>query len=139
MYVYYPEARELEAWVAANGINGFRDGLNERLTCCHIRKVAPFRRAVAGRGAWVTGIRHGQSASRSLAQRVEWVNPLVYEGYPSIGCAPCTRAVAPGEDERSGRWWWERAESRECGLHPRRRIAPAGAPEPLQTSVQLVP
>jgi phosphoadenosine phosphosulfate reductase len=172
MYVYYPEACELEAWVAANGINGFRDGLNERLTCCHIRKVAPFRRAVAGRGAWVTGIRHGQSASRSLAQRVEWdaeyglqkISPLLdwterdvwdyirakglpYNslhdaGYPSIGCAPCTRAVAPGEDERSGRWWWERAESRECGLHPRRRIAPAAAPEPpesLQTSVQLVP
>ncbi len=158
MYVYYPDAEELETWVAANGINGFRDGLEQRLACCHIRKVAPFRRAVAGRGAWVTGIRHGQSASRALARPVEWddeyglqkISPLLdwterdvwdyirakglpYNslhdaGFPSIGCAPCTRAVAPGVDERSGRWWWERPDSRECGLHPRRKIAPADAP-----------
>lgn len=149
--VYYPAARELENWVDENGINGFRDGFEQRRGCCNLRKVEPFRRAVSGRGAWVTGIRRGQSASRALAAPVEWdreyglhkVSPLLDwseteiwdyirrkrlpynvlhdRGFPSIGCAPCTRAVQPGEDERSGRWWWERSESRECGLHPRRQ------------------
>jgi phosphoadenosine phosphosulfate reductase len=148
--MYYPDAADLEGWVAEHGINGFRDGLELRQGCCGIRKVGPFRRAVAGKGAWVTGIRRGQSASRALAAAVEWdgeyglhkVSPLLEwsetdiwdyirkkrlpynalhdAGFPSIGCAPCTRAVQPGEDERSGRWWWERADSRECGLHPRR-------------------
>ncbi len=158
MRIYYPNTAELEGWVAANGINGFRDGLEERRACCHIRKVEPFRRAVSGRGAWVTGIRRGQSASRALASPVEWdteyglykVSPLLDwtesevwdyirakrlpynrlhdSGFPSIGCAPCTRAVQPGEDERAGRWWWERADLRECGLHPRRKLtAAAGA------------
>ena len=124
--------------------------------------MEPFRRAIAGRSAWVTGIRRGQSASRALASPVEWdgeyglykVSPLlewseneIWEyirkkrlpynalhdrGFPSIGCAPCTRAVQPGEDERSGRWWWERSDSRECGLHPRRQpavLAAARAPK----------
>jgi phosphoadenosine phosphosulfate reductase len=157
MRIFYPDAVELEGWVAANGINGFRDGLDERRACCNIRKVEPFRRAMAGRGAWVTGIRRGQSASRALASPVEWdteyglhkVSPLLDwseqevwdyiragslpynrlhdSGFPSIGCAPCTRAIQPGEDERAGRWWWERADSRECGLHPRRKLAPAVA------------
>jgi len=148
--LYYPDAADLEGWVDQHGVNGFRDGLAQRHGCCGIRKVAPFRRAVAGRGAWITGIRRQQSASRAMAAPVEWdseyglhkVSPLLdwseteiwdyirkkrlpYNslhdtGFPSIGCAPCTRAVQPGDDERSGRWWWERAESRECGLHPRR-------------------
>jgi phosphoadenosine phosphosulfate reductase len=148
--LYYPEAADLEDWVAQNGINGFRNGIEQRHGCCGIRKVAPFRRAVAGKSAWVTGIRRAQSASRSLATAVEWdsvyglhkISPLLdwsetdiwdyirkkrlpYNslhdtGFPSIGCAPCTRAVQPGDDERSGRWWWERPDSRECGLHPRR-------------------
>jgi phosphoadenosine phosphosulfate reductase len=156
----YPESADLEQWVARHGINGFRGGLELRHGCCGIRKVAPFRRAVAGNGAWVTGIRRGQSASRALAAAVEWdseyglhkVSPLLdwseteiwdyirkkrlpYNtlhdtGFPSIGCAPCTRAVQPGEDERSGRWWWERADSRECGLHPRRKIAALAAAKP---------
>jgi phosphoadenosine phosphosulfate reductase len=155
--LYYPDAGELEGWVGHNGINGFRDGLEQRRGCCGIRKVGPFRRAVAGHEAWVTGIRRGQSASRAFAAPVEWdgeyglqkVSPLLDwtetevwdyirkmrlpynslhdSGFPSIGCAPCTRAVQPGEDERSGRWWWERAESRECGLHPRRKT-PAARP-----------
>jgi phosphoadenosine phosphosulfate reductase len=150
--LYYPKTSDLEGWVGKNGINGFRDGLDQRLGCCGVRKVEPFRRAIAGRGAWVTGIRKGQSASRALAAAVEWdgtyglhkVSPLlewseneIWEyirkkrlpyntlhdtGFPSIGCAPCTRAVQPGEDERSGRWWWERSDSRECGLHPRRQV-----------------
>jgi len=149
--MYYPEASDLEEWVGKNGINGFRDSLDQRHGCCGIRKVAPFRRAVAGKSAWVTGIRRAQSASRALAAPVEWdheyglhkVSPLLEwseteiwdyirkkrlpynslhdTGFPSIGCAPCTRAVSPGEDERSGRWWWERSDSRECGLHPRRK------------------
>ena len=139
----------MEGWVGENGINGFRNGLDQRRGCCGVRKVEPFRRAVAGRGAWVTGIRRGQSASRALATPVEWdgeyglhkVSPLLEwseneiwdyirkkrlpyntlhdSGFPSIGCAPCTRAVQPGEDARAGRWWWERSDSRECGLHPR--------------------
>lgn len=149
---YYPQADHLEEWVGANGINGFREGLKQRRDCCHIRKVEPFRRALLGRDAWVTGIRRSQSASRSMAARVEWdgeyglhkVSPLLdwsekevwdyigrrhlpYNtlhdaGFPSIGCAPCTRAIQPGDSERAGRWWWERSESRECGLHPSRKV-----------------
>jgi phosphoadenosine phosphosulfate reductase len=155
--IYYPDAAEVEQWVGENGINGFRDGLDQRHGCCAMRKVGPFRRAVSGRGAWVTGIRRGQSASRALAAPVEWdseyglhkVSPLLDwseteiwdyirkkrlpynslhdSGFPSIGCAPCTRAVQPGDDARSGRWWWERADSRECGLHPRRKIPAVAA------------
>lgn len=154
--IYYPEAARLEEWVGENGINGFRNGMEERRSCCAVRKVEPFRRALVGRDAWVTGIRRGQSASRALAAPIEWdaeyglhkVSPLLdwsekeiwdyirkkrlpYNslhdvGYPSIGCAPCTRAVQPGEDARAGRWWWERADSRECGLHPRRKIPALG-------------
>jgi phosphoadenosine phosphosulfate reductase len=151
--IYYPDTAQLEDWVEHNGINGFRDGVEQRLGCCAVRKVAPFRRAVAGRAAWVTGVRRGQSASRALAAPVEWdaeyslykVSPLLdwserdiwdyirdrrlpYNrlhdiGYPSIGCASCTRAVRPGEEDRAGRWWWENADSRECGLQPRRTLA----------------
>jgi phosphoadenosine phosphosulfate reductase len=150
--IHYPENSRVEGWVGENGINGFRDGVELRRTCCAVRKIEPFRRAIAGHKAWVTGIRRGQSSSRSLAAPVEWdaeyglhkVSPLLewseneiwdyirkrrlpYNvlhdlGFPSIGCAPCTRAVQPGEDNRSGRWWWERPDLRECGLHPRRQI-----------------
>jgi phosphoadenosine phosphosulfate reductase len=151
--IYYPKTDALQGWVGENGINGFRQSLEQRRGCCAVRKVEPFRRAISGRGAWVTGIRRGQSASRALAAPVEWdgeyglhkvspllewseneiwdyirrmrlpYNPLHDSGFPSIGCAPCTRAVQPGEDARSGRWWWERSDSRECGLHPRRQPA----------------
>jgi phosphoadenosine phosphosulfate reductase len=150
--MYYPEAPHLEQWVGEHGINGFRDGVEERRGCCHVRKVEPFLRAIAGKDAWITGIRRAQSPSRALAAPVEWdgehglhkISPLldwseseVWEyirrkklpynslhdtGFPSIGCAPCTRAIQPGEDERAGRWWWERSDSRECGLHPRRQV-----------------
>lgn len=149
--VYYPKSEDLETWVASHGVNGFRDGLEQRHGCCRARKIEPFRRAISGRRAWVTGIRREQSPSRARAAPVEWdaeyglhkVSPLLDwseneiwdyirrkrlpynvlhdRGFPSIGCAPCTRAVEPGEPARSGRWWWERGGLRECGLHPRRR------------------
>ncbi len=152
--VYYPDATQIEAYVRQNGINGFYLGSEERLSCCNIRKVEPFKRAVAGRAAWVTGVRREQSAERALGEPVSWdqrysmwkispmldwtdaavweyikaknlpYNPLHDKGYPSIGCAPCTRAIEPGADPRSGRWWWENPESRECGLQPRRRVIP---------------
>jgi phosphoadenosine phosphosulfate reductase len=154
--IYYPEASDVEDWVGKNGIDGFRDGLNQRQGCCAVRKVEPFRLAVSGHSAWITGIRRGQSAGRALAAPVAWdaayglhkISPLLDwsedeiwqyirkrrlpynslhdSGFPSIGCAPCTRAVQPGEDNRAGRWWWERGESRECGLHPRRTVAVRG-------------
>jgi phosphoadenosine phosphosulfate reductase len=147
--VYYPDPAALEALVAKNGINGFYNSVENRLACCHVRKVEVFRRALKGAGAWVTGVRHEQSATRAQAKAVDfdaanglakispildWTyedvwdyiranklpyNPLHDKGYPSIGCAPCTRAVEPGADSRSGRWWWENSDSKECGLQPR--------------------
>jgi phosphoadenosine phosphosulfate reductase len=149
--VYYPEARSVERYVRENGINGFYNSLGQRLSCCEIRKVEPFRRAVAGYSAWVTGVRREQSETRRLTLPIErdnqvgiakvsplldWTDahiwsyiqfqqlfysPLHDRGYPSIGCAPCTRAIEPGQDQRAGRWWWEQPDSRECGLHPRQR------------------
>jgi len=156
MQVYYPQAKSVEDYIAANGINGFYNGLEQRQGCCALRKLEPFQRAIAGFGAWVTGVRREQSAARSaylVSERDEryglqkisplldwsadevWVyiragalpyNPLHDRGYPSIGCAPCTRAIEPGQDERAGRWWWENPDSRECGLQPRTR--PSSAP-----------
>jgi len=151
--VVYPDAQALEKLVSVQGVNGFYHSLDARLSCCHARKVEPFKRAVAGYSAWVTGVRREQSATRAQAQAVEWdaengmhkVSPLLdwteeqiwqyirtrklpYNSlhdrqYPSIGCSPCTRAIQPGENRRAGRWWWEQPESRECGLHPRVRHA----------------
>jgi phosphoadenosine phosphosulfate reductase len=148
--VVFPEAQRVQNFVADHGINGFYKGLAERQSCCHIRKVEPFQRAIVGYNAWVTGVRHQQSVERALAQPVEfdaryrvqkinpllawshediWAyirahrlpyNPLHDAGYPSIGCAPCSRAIEPGQDERAGRWWWENPDSRECGLQPRK-------------------
>jgi phosphoadenosine phosphosulfate reductase len=155
--VVYPDAEALEGLVAAQGVNGFYHSLEARQACCRIRKVEPFKRAIAGYGAWVTGVRHEQSAARSMAEPVEWdaenglhkispildwteeqvwqyirtrklpYNSLHDRQYPSIGCSPCTRAIQPGESRRAGRWWWEQPESRECGLHPRVRHAAAQA------------
>jgi phosphoadenosine phosphosulfate reductase len=152
----YPDAQALEALVAAQGVNGFYHSLEARLDCCRIRKVEPFKRAIAGFPAWVTGVRREQSAGRASSQSVEWdtqhglykvsplldwseadvwqyirarglpYNPLHDRQFPSIGCSPCTRAVQPGESRRAGRWWWEQPESRECGLHP--RVSPAALP-----------
>lgn len=144
---YSPDAQELEALIAKGGPNLFYDSLDNRKACCAVRKVAPLQRALKGHAAWFTGMRRNQSTTRLGLDRVEWddanqlvkLNPLADwsssdvwdlitlhnlpynslhdKGYPSIGCAPCTRAVKPGEDERSGRWWWENPEHKECGLH----------------------
>jgi phosphoadenosine phosphosulfate reductase len=151
--VVYPDSKALEELVSSQGINGFYNSLEARMACCRIRKVEPFKRAIAGYGAWITGLRHDQSATRAQARPVEWdadnglykVSPILdwtedqvwqyirarklpYNSlhdrqYPSIGCQPCTRAIQPGESRRAGRWWWEQPESRECGLHPRVRQA----------------
>lgn len=145
--VYYPNTAALEAFVRLNGPNAFYDSVAQRQECCGIRKVEPLGRALRGKKAWLTGLRREQSAGRAdLALRehdeahgvvkfnplLDWTtgevwdylrerevpyNPLHDRGYPSIGCAPCTRAVEPGQDIRSGRWWWERDAGRECGLH----------------------
>ncbi len=145
--VYFPDAAAVESYVAQNGPNGFYQNMELRKRCCYIRKVEPLRRALSGKRAWITGMRREQAVTRdSLAissfdaennmqkfnPLCEWSNAEVWEYlkqhdvpynklhdrfYPSIGCAPCTRAVTPGEDVRSGRWWWENSESKECGLH----------------------
>lgn len=149
--VVMPEASELEALVARDGIFGFRYSIANRKACCDVRKVRPLNRALAGAAAWITGMRRGQSASREATplaafdrdldlvkinpladwtlERVEAyaaahnvpLNPLHAQGFPSIGCQPCTRAIRPGEPVRSGRWWWENEDHKECGLHNRPR------------------
>ncbi|TDQ17419.1 phosphoadenylylsulfate reductase (thioredoxin) [Algoriphagus boseongensis] len=146
--VYYPERDSVENWVAKNGINGFYDSVENRKSCCYVRKVEPLKRALAGNEIWVTGLRAEQSANRSEMKKIEWdegnqilkynplldwtfdemiayidehkipYNPLHDQGFVSIGCAPCTRAILPGEDARAGRWWWEDSK-KECGLHTR--------------------
>lgn len=147
--VYYPDAHALEAYVRAHGVNGFYRSVELRQDCCSIRKAAPLARGLAGRGAWITGQRRGQSVTRrdiaveefDARHKLPKFNPLAAwtddevwgyirahnvptnalhaRGYPSIGCAPCTRAIERGEDIRAGRWWWEQPEHRECGLHRR--------------------
>lgn len=143
----YPQAQPLEELVAEQGINGFYRSIENRKACCHVRKVEPLGRLLAGVSAWVTGLRADQSSERSEVKLVELdagrkllkINPLAdytrdaivaaveeftvptselhARGFVSIGCAPCTRAVQPGEPERAGRWWWETEEKKECGLH----------------------
>jgi phosphoadenosine phosphosulfate reductase len=145
--LYHPNAQAVDEYVAENGINAFYDSIEMRRSCCGIRKVEPLGRALAGNKAWVTGQRRAQSSTRAdlsieeddLAHGMTKFNPLADwseddvwryirdnkvpynalhdQGFPSIGCAPCTRAVQPGEDVRAGRWWWENPDSKECGLH----------------------
>ncbi len=144
---YFPDQEAVERLEREKGFYSFRESIENRKECCGIRKVEPLRRALAGMKAWMTGLRHDQSVTRTDMEVLEWdegnglakVNPLINwsheqvweyvrannvpynvlhdHGFPSIGCAPCTRAVEPGEDIRAGRWWWENPESRECGLH----------------------
>jgi phosphoadenosine phosphosulfate reductase len=144
---FHPDAASVAAMVADSGINGFYHSKDARLACCAVRKVAPLARALAGAAGWVTGLRADQSGRRAgtglagwdgerglikFAPLFDWtraraatacemlgvpVNPLHAEGFLSIGCEPCTRALKPGEPERAGRWWWERDAAKECGLH----------------------
>ncbi|MHA4870375.1 phosphoadenylyl-sulfate reductase [Duganella sp. PWIR1] len=145
--LFKPQTEAVDAYVAQNGLNAFYDSVEMRKECCRIRKVEPLGRALAGNKAWVTGQRRAQAATRTslmveeddpghlmtkfnpLADWSEedvWnyirengvpYNALHDQGFPSIGCEPCTRAIEPGEDVRAGRWWWENPESKECGLH----------------------
>ncbi|WP_426059793.1 phosphoadenylyl-sulfate reductase [Hymenobacter sp. B1770] len=145
--VFAPQTAELEALVSQKGPNSFYESIENRKECCYIRKMEPLQRALAGQKLWVTGIRAEQSANRQQMHAAEWdaahqlikvhplfdwtweqaqafaqehgipVSPLHRQGFVSIGCAPCTRAIQPGEDFRAGRWWWEDQAAKECGLH----------------------
>ncbi len=145
--VFFPNTVSIENFVTQNGPNAFYDSVELRKTCCGIRKVEPLQRALANKKAWLTGMRRSQSVTRMELPVSEWdeahklqkfspltdwsngevwkyirafdvpYNKLHDEGYASIGCAPCTRAITPGEDIRAGRWWWENPENKECGLH----------------------
>lgn len=147
--IYYPDREELETYVHDHGPNAFYRSVELRKGCCNVRKVIPLQRALAGKRAWITGMRREQSPTRTDIGLVDfdsdhglqkfnplfdwtraevWAyirsnevpyNALHDRGYASVGCAPCTRAITVGEDERAGRWWWEDADSKECGLHVR--------------------
>ena len=144
---FYPQADAAQALVGRQGINGFYDSLEARKACCNVRKVEPLSRALTSAQAWVAGLRGDQSDHRSHLRYVEYdearglikasplldfsrddvaqycaandvpINELHAKNFVSIGCAPCTRAIAPGEPERAGRWWWEDEAKKECGLH----------------------
>ncbi|BEH10298.1 MULTISPECIES: phosphoadenylyl-sulfate reductase [Geobacter] len=147
---YFPRNDEVERLLREKGPFSFRESLANRHQCCHIRKVEPLERALAGLAGWVTGVRRAHGVTRAnlapleidgtnggivkINPLLDWtdaqvweyaearqlpVNRLHHQGYPSIGCAPCTRAVTPGQPPRSGRWWWEDPEHKECGLHRR--------------------
>lgn len=148
--VYYPNTQAVEDMVGSKGINLFYESVENRRLCCGVRKVEPLKRALANVDAWISGLRRAQSLTRSQVETFEWdeanqkikinplahwsledvrkyikenqidVNPLHAQGFLSIGCSCCTRAVKPGEDIRAGRWWWEQPEQKECGLHVKR-------------------
>jgi phosphoadenosine phosphosulfate reductase len=147
--VIFPDYRLVQKMVREKGINLFYESVENRKLCCQIRKLEPLKRALSGMNAWITGIRKDQTINRFSTQVVEWdesnglvkINPLYRwsekmiwdyihknqvpynelhdKNFPSIGCQPCTRAIAPGEDSRAGRWWWEDQGHKECGLHIR--------------------
>jgi phosphoadenosine phosphosulfate reductase len=144
---YYPNDLALQDFIEAKGPNSFYESVDNRKACCFIRKVEPLKRALTGNSIWITGLRAEHSPERSDLPMIEWdesnqvikyhpilhwtteqtkqyitdnrvpYNPLHDRGFISIGCAPCTRAVRPGEGFRAGRWWWEDADKKECGLH----------------------
>jgi phosphoadenosine phosphosulfate reductase len=145
--IYYPQAEVIQLFVEKNGINAFYNSVEMRKNCCGIRKVEPLGRALKGKKAWITGMRRSQSEDRAelafeefdtdhnlkkFNPLADWSEKEVWEyirsnnvpynelhdkHYPSIGCAPCTRSIAVGEDIRAGRWWWENESAKECGLH----------------------
>jgi phosphoadenosine phosphosulfate reductase len=149
LQVYFPKSEKVERMVNTHGLNLFYESVENRKMCCQIRKIEPLKRAMTNVDVWVTGIRRAQSITRTLMNLVEEdantgvikVNPLLDwteqevwnyieknnvpynklhdQGFPSVGCQPCTRAVDEGEDVRAGRWWWEEPEHKECGLHNR--------------------
>jgi phosphoadenosine phosphosulfate reductase len=144
---FYPDRNLLEEYIDQKGPNGFYGSVGDRKQCCFIRKVERIQRALAGNAVWVTGLRAEHSPERKELDIMEWdpsnniikYNPVLGwsgveikkfidehqvpynilhdKGFLSIGCAPCTRAVRPGEDMRAGRWWWEEQGKKECGLH----------------------
>jgi phosphoadenosine phosphosulfate reductase len=145
--VFFPNNEKVQELYQTQGVNGQYESIENRKSCCGIRKIEPLKRALKGLDVWITGLRATQSVTRVDMPLVEWdetfnvikVNPLINwnekdvwdyikenrvpynklhdQGFPSIGCAPCTRAVKVGEDIRAGRWWWENPEHKECGLH----------------------
>ena len=144
--VWQPDAAAVQAFVAARGPNAMYASVELRHACCALRKLEPLQRMLHGRSAWIAGLRREQSTQRSglaaqerddagrtkVSPLIDWTlgdvwhyvrlrgvpyNPLHDRQFPSIGCEPCTRAVAPGEDFRAGRWWWENEAPKECGLH----------------------
>jgi phosphoadenosine phosphosulfate reductase len=157
--VYYPERESVENLVGSIGINGFYESIENRKSCCQVRKVEPLKRALFSKSVWITGLRAEQSANRGAMHKIEWdeanqiikynplldwsyeqmiayikennipYNPLHDKNFISIGCAPCTRAIQPGENPRAGRWWWEESK-KECGLH-------GGKSESLDTRLKI--
>jgi phosphoadenosine phosphosulfate reductase len=145
--IYFPNHNSVEKMVSEKGVNLFYESVENRKECCHIRKIEPLQRALQNSKVWITGLRSDQSETRvnthfaefdekfqvlKINPLLDWslddtwkyikennvpYNPLHDEGYPSIGCAPCTRSIMPGENIRAGRWWWESPETKECGLH----------------------
>ena len=145
--VFFPNTKSVEKLYQDQGINGFYESIENRKTCCFVRKIEPLQRALSELDVWITGLRASQSVTREDLNLIEYdeinkvikINPLLEwseekvwdfvkkhkvpynslhdEAFPSIGCAPCTRAVEAGADVRSGRWWWENPEHKECGLH----------------------
>lgn len=149
--IYFPDSSQVQQMVNTKGINLFFQSIENRKECCNVRKIEPLKRAFKGLEVWICGLRREQSSTRTQNQLVEWdesnglikLNPLIDwteqqvwdyikqnnvpynilhdKGFPSIGCQPCTRAIFPGEDVRAGRWWWENPETKECGLHNRKK------------------
>jgi len=145
--ILFPDTKRTEDMTTTHGPNLFYKSIENRKLCCQLRKVDPLQKKLSTLKAWICGLRKEQSLTRTTVERIEWdstndlvkVNPIADwdtcriwefirknnvpynslhdEGYPSIGCAPCTRAIKPGENIRAGRWWWEKPEHKECGLH----------------------
>jgi phosphoadenosine phosphosulfate reductase len=150
LHVYFPDSKLVEEYVTQHGINGFYNSVENRKGCCYVRKVEPLRRALKAADAWITGMRRDQAVTRGTLEvsafdadnglqkfnpLLDWTNKDVWayirqydvpynqlhdQFYPSLGCAPCTRPITPGEDIRAGRWWWEDPQHKECGLHVNR-------------------
>jgi phosphoadenosine phosphosulfate reductase len=166
---FYPDRSNIESLVARQGIHGFSNSVEDRLACCAVRKVESLRRALAGATAWLTGLRADQSKERAeitpaavdppyklvkVHPLYDWrrehvvafvrehgvpYNALHDRSFLSIGCAPCTRAVAPGEPERAGRWWWEQEQKKECGLHRRHSVQPPASAQSERSPEEVTP